>query len=81
MPMKPKQTVGATEFKAHCLALLDQVAQDRVALVVTKHGRPVAKLVPYEEEAPGQAFGILAGTVKAADDLTAPTGEAWKADA
>lgn len=78
--MNTAASVGATEFKAHCLALLDQVAQDRTPLVVTKHGRPVAKLIPYEEEV-GHAFGLLAGTVSAQDDLVAPTGEAWDADA
>lgn len=71
--------IGATEFKAQCLALLDQVARQRVPLVVTKHGRPVAMVVPYEEAAP-PAFGILAGTVQASDDLVAPTGERWDAD-
>jgi prevent-host-death family protein len=74
-----ENSVGATEFKTHCLALIDQVAQHRVPLIVTKHGRPVARLVPYEAET-GRAFGVLAGTVRASDDLTAPTGEDWDAD-
>lgn len=73
--------VGATEFKAHCLALLDQVAKQRTPIVVTKHGRPVATLVPYvAEETAQHAFGILAGTVQATDDLVSPTGESWDAD-
>lgn len=75
MPQSP-DVIAATEFKAHCLALLDQVAQERVPLVVTKHGRPVAVVVPYEEDVP-PAFGVLAGTVHASDDLVAPTGERW----
>lgn len=41
--------IAAGEFKARCLRLLDQVAQDRVELVITKRGRPVAKLVPVDD--------------------------------
>jgi prevent-host-death family protein len=74
-----ENSVGATEFKAHCLALLDQVAQDRVPIIVTKHGRPVARVIPYVEDG-GRAFGLLAGTVQAGDDLVAPIGEDWEAD-
>lgn len=76
---RPPDLIAATEFKAHCLALLDQVAQERVPLVVTKHGRPVAMLVPYEEDVP-PVFGILSGTVRASDDLVEPTGERWDVD-
>ena len=72
------QTVGAAEFKTNCLALLDQVEQDRVPLVITKHGRPVARVIPYVAEG-GNAFGVLAGTVTAMDDLVAPIGDEWDA--
>jgi prevent-host-death family protein len=75
----PALRIGATEFKARCLSLLDLVATRRDTIVVTKHGRPVARLVPFEEEPAPRAFGILAGTVWAADDLVAPTGERWNA--
>jgi prevent-host-death family protein len=73
---KTAATIAATEFRARCLALLDQVAQERVPLVVTKHGRPVAVVMPYEEDVP-PVFGILAGTVHASDDLVAPARERW----
>jgi prevent-host-death family protein len=72
--------VAATEFKAHCLQLMDQVQQSRAEIIVTKHGRAVARLVPMDE-APTEVFGLLAGTVQAADDLTAPIDSAWEADA
>lgn len=45
-------TVAASEFKARCLALLDEVAETRAEYVVTKHGRPVARLVPLEDPHP-----------------------------
>lgn len=41
--------IAAGDFKARCLRLLDEVALDRVELVITKRGRPVARLVPLEE--------------------------------
>lgn len=42
--------IGAGEFKAKCLQLLDDVALQRGTLIITKHGKPVAKLVPVEPE-------------------------------
>jgi prevent-host-death family protein len=47
--MEPR-VIMASEFKAQCLALLDQVARTRTPIVVTKHGRPVAKVVPLDDE-------------------------------
>lgn len=41
--------IGAGEFKAKCLRLLDEVARRRAPLVITKHGKPVAKLVPVDD--------------------------------
>jgi len=41
--------IGASEFKAKCLALLDEVAERKETLVVTKRGKPVAHVVPAEE--------------------------------
>lgn len=71
--------VSAAEFKTHCLQLMDQVRQERSEVIVTKYGRPVAKLVPYEEE-PVSPFGWLQGTVTIHGDIIGPTGEVWEAD-
>lgn len=46
------QRVSASQFKARCLALLDRVAQQRAEYVVTKRGRPVARLVPLDAPPP-----------------------------
>ncbi len=43
---QPPREITATQFKAHCLRLLDEVAETGEALVITKHGRPVARLEP-----------------------------------
>jgi prevent-host-death family protein len=55
--------VAAAEFKARCLELMDRVRETGVEYVVTKHGRPVAKLVPYDGEARQPLFGSMKGTV------------------
>ena len=57
------QSVPAADFKATCLELMDRVRETGVEYVVTKHGRPVAKLVPYVPESPRKGFGVLKGTV------------------
>ena len=45
------RTIKASEFKAKCLKLMDEVAESGEEIVITKNGRPVSKLVPYLEEA------------------------------
>lgn len=45
----PDRVISASQFKARCLALLDRVAETGERVVVTKHGRAVAQLVPLEE--------------------------------
>jgi prevent-host-death family protein len=47
--MATKRSIGASEFKAKCLALLDEVASTGETLIVTKRGKPVARVVPAEE--------------------------------
>jgi prevent-host-death family protein len=54
---------AAAEFKARCLHLMDRVRETGVEYVVTKHGEPVAKLVPYTTKEPTAFFGSLKGTV------------------
>ena len=44
--------ISASEFKAKCLQILDQVADRHVSIVVTKRGKPVARLVPMSDEVP-----------------------------
>ena len=54
---------AAAEFKARCLELMDRVRETGVEYIVTKHGTPVAKLVPYKEPKRESFFGSLKGTV------------------
>lgn len=69
--------IGAGEFKARCLKLLDEVARTQEPLVITKHGRPVAKLVPMPPET--ELFGALAGSVREENDIISPLEDEWEA--
>jgi len=55
--------VAAAEFKARCLELMDRVRETGAEYVVTKQGKPVAKLVPYAEPKRRPFFGSMKGTV------------------
>ncbi len=74
-----KSHIGAGEFKAKCLHLLDEVQRSRKEIVITKRGRPVARLLPAEEDVP-TLFGRMKDSAELRDDLIAPTGEKWDAD-
>ena len=74
--------VGVTAFKPHSLALIEDVASGRLRRVVlTKRGRPIAALVPLDEE-PTELWGALADIMQPVEgvDLGASTGELWKAE-
>ncbi|MDX2180750.1 MAG: hypothetical protein SFV18_14225 [Bryobacteraceae bacterium] len=72
-------TIGVTEFKAHCLALMEEIhSGKRGELIVTKRGKPLVKVAqPDGEKLP--IFGFLKGAVTIHGDLTAPTDEDWEA--
>ena len=55
--------MAAAEFKARCLELMDRVRETGTEYVVTKHGQPVARLVPYVEGERRSFFGSMKGTL------------------
>jgi prevent-host-death family protein len=55
--------VAAAEFKARCLELMDRVCETGTEYVITKHGRPVARLVPVRQLSKQPLFGALRGSV------------------
>jgi len=61
----------AGEFKAHCLAVMDKVANSGEPIVITKHGKPVVKLVPAENRA-DDIFDYMAGKAKVVGDIVGP---------
>lgn len=70
------RSMGAARFKEQCLALLDSLDAD--GIVITKHGRPVAKVMPIESES-GELIGALADHLKIRGDIMS-TGEKWDAE-
>jgi prevent-host-death family protein len=73
--MAPK-TIGAARFKEQCLALLDSL--DAEGIVITKHGKPVAKLVPLERDSES-LIGALEGKLVIRGDILS-TGAPWHAE-
>jgi antitoxin (DNA-binding transcriptional repressor) of toxin-antitoxin stability system len=75
-------SIGVTAFKARCLALIDDIAQGKARrILLTRHNRPVAAIVPVEREST-ELWGALRGTVRIppGTDLTRSTREVWEAD-
>lgn len=70
--------ITATEFKAKCLRLMDQVAKTREPIVITKRGKPVATLAPIEGETKS-LFGYMKGTLAILGDIVLPVAEKWSA--
>ncbi len=72
--------IGAAKFRERCLALLDQL--DAEGLVITKRGRPVARVLPYggpHEGQDGDLIGSLRGKIEVRGDVLS-TGLRWDAD-
>ena len=61
----------AGAFKAQCLAVMDQVLKSGEAVLVTKHGKPVVKIIPADKQA-DDLFGYMAGKVKIVGDIVGP---------
>jgi prevent-host-death family protein len=77
-PSKPR--VGAAEFKARCLELIDQVRESRAEYVVTRHGEPVAQLVPVDTPASASPLGAMRGTVLKYEGPFDPIPATWSID-
>ena len=69
--------IAAGEFKARCLALMEDVRSTREPIVITKRGKPVAKLVPVENGKKDDWIGRLRGVIKIVGDIESPI-EGWE---
>ena len=65
------KTIPAGAFKANCLAVMDEVEAKRETVVITKHGRPVAQLVPVQAGV-NEIFGFFSGKGSLSGDVVAP---------
>ena len=70
------KTIAAGEFKARCLTLMEDVRSTREALVITKRGKPVAKLVPADEDK-DDFIGRLEGVFRVVGDIESPI-DGWE---
>ena len=70
------RTIKASEFKARCLKLMDEVAESGEEIVITKHGRPVSKLAPIRER-PNAPFGRYRGKIPNLGDIVSPMPSDW----
>ena len=76
MVMSTDRTIGAAAFKARCLALLDRVGRTGESLVITKRGKPVARVVPARRT----PVASLHGSVTVRGDIVGPILDRWDAD-
>ncbi|HEV2350553.1 MAG TPA: type II toxin-antitoxin system Phd/YefM family antitoxin [Terriglobia bacterium] len=74
------KTIAAGKFKATCLKIMDDVSATREPVLITKNGRPVAKLVPADEKS-SNILGCLSDVMEIVGDIESPVlpPEAWKA--
>ena len=73
------RTIKASEFKARCLKLMDEVADTGEEIVITKNGHPVSRLVPYREK-PKAPFGRDRGRIRILGDIGEPIDVEWEAE-
>lgn len=73
------ETIKASEFKAKCLGLMDEVARTGDPVVITKNGKPVAMLAPYGKKRASLA-GLHRGSIEILGDIVSPLDEPWEAD-
>ena len=79
-PNKPgTRAMKASEFKAKCLKLMDEVAETGEEIIITKNGKPVAKLAPYRER-PQSWFGRDKGKLRILGDIISPIDVKWEAE-
>ena len=74
-----KTAITASELKAHCAEILRRVERNRTPLTLTKRGRPVARIVPFEDEPRAEPFGFAKGSISVLGDVVAPIDVAWEA--
>ena len=71
--------IPAGEFKAKCLKIMDEVKASGRTVIVTKHGVPVAKLVPIEAVSP-EKFGLAKNSIQISGDIISSIDEKWDAE-
>jgi prevent-host-death family protein len=71
--------IQAGQFKAKCLKLMDKVQRTKRKIIITKRNKPIAQLIPIEEEDGKSLFGRMKGTIHITGDIISPIDEVWDA--
>ncbi|CAN5497119.1 type II toxin-antitoxin system Phd/YefM family antitoxin [soil metagenome] len=79
MSFKKTRQIGAGEFKAKCLKLMDEIGSSKTPLTVTKHGKPLVTIFPFEQGKPFP-FGCMRDQTTIKGNIIDPIGEFWDAD-
>jgi len=69
------ETMGISQFKAHALKVLGQIAKSQVGIIVTKRGKPLARVIPYRSSDVNPKPGKLAEYLVFEKDILSPLGE------
>jgi len=77
--LRTPESIPASKAKAHLLELLNTVDRKGESVIITKRGRPVAKLVPIEQPPTRRIFGWMKGSVKITGDIVGPEPDIWNA--
>ncbi|MSQ26225.1 MAG: type II toxin-antitoxin system Phd/YefM family antitoxin [Dehalococcoidia bacterium] len=73
------KTIKASEFKAKCLHIMDEVAATGEPVVITKRGVPITEMVPARHR-PKTLFGVMKGSGVITGDIVSPSDEGWNAE-
>jgi prevent-host-death family protein len=79
MKSKAPIPIPVTQFKAHCLELVETVRRKRTSVVISKRGKPVAKLIPIDSEPIPSLLGSMKGTGREIGDIVSPIDVEWDA--
>ena len=72
--------IQAGEFKAKCLELMNRVAAGHEEIIITKRGKPIARLVAFEAEPEKPIFGSMKGSAEILGDIISPLDAEWEAN-
>ncbi len=70
------ERIQAEKFKSKCLMLLDKVQRTKKKIIITKRNKPIAQLIPVEEEV-RSLFGRMKGIIRVVGDILSPIDENW----
>lgn len=73
------RTIKASEFKAKCLRIMEEVAATGEPVLITKNGVPITQLIPAKRR-PETLFGALKGSILYMGDIISPIDEEWAAE-